>query len=288
MRQTITYIRHSLQDIYPAGELQALVRIIMESVCGLTTCQLLVGKDRDLSAKERTKIEEIVEGLRQQQPIQYLLGEALFHGLTLRVTPAVLIPRPETAELVDLVLKDWPTDSSPRLLDIGTGSGCIAIALAKALPKADIQALDISPEALQVAQENARLQEVKVQFKQADILKIATEAISSDGIVGNVGLDAIISNPPYILQKESAQMERNVLAYEPHLALFVPDDDPLRFYRAIADYARTALRPGGKLYFEINPLCAEAMVEMLRTKQFSAVTIMCDFYGKSRFILARI
>ena len=128
MRQTITYIRHSLQDIYPAGELQALGRIIMESVCGLTTCQLLVGKDRDLSAKERTKIEEIVEGLRQQQPIQYLLGEALFHGLTLRVTPAVLIPRPETAELVDLVLKDWPTDSSPRLLDIGTGSGCIAIA----------------------------------------------------------------------------------------------------------------------------------------------------------------
>ncbi|MGM9798196.1 MAG: peptide chain release factor N(5)-glutamine methyltransferase [Parabacteroides sp.] len=288
MRETITYIRHSLQEIYPYGELQAFIRIIMESVCGLTTCQLLVGKDRELSEKERSKIEEIVEGLRQQQPIQYLLGEALFHGLTLKVTPAVLIPRPETAELVDLILQDWPSGSSPRLLDVGTGSGCIAIALAKALPKAQIEAMDVSPEALEVAQENARMQEVEIQFRQTDILKIATEAISPVGIVGNVGIDGIVSNPPYILQKESAQMERNVLAYEPHLALFVPDDDPLLFYRAIADYARTALRPGGKLYFEINPLCAEALVEMLQAKQFKAIEIMCDFYGKSRFILAKI
>ena len=288
MRETITYIRHSLQETYPAGELQALIRIIMESVCGLTTCQLLVGKDRDLSEKERSKIKEIVEGLRQQQPIQYLLGEALFHGLTLKVTPAVLIPRPETAELVDLVLQDWPSESSPRLLDIGTGSGCIAIALAKALPQADVAAMDVSPEALEVAQENARLQEVKIRFQQADILKVATEAILSDGIVGNVGLDGIVSNPPYILQTESAQMERNVLAYEPHLALFVPDEDPLRFYRAIADYARIALRPGGKLYFEINPLCAEAMVEMLQAKQFQAIEIKPDFYGKARFIHAKI
>ena len=288
MRETITYIRHSLQEIYPAGELQALIRIIMESVCGLTTCQLLVGKDRDLSEKERSKIKEIVEGLRQQQPIQYLLGEALFHGLTLKVTPAVLIPRPETAELVDLVLQDWPSESSPRLLDIGTGSGCIAIALAKALPQADVAAMDVSPEALEVAQENAQLQEVEIRFQQADILKVATEAILSDGSVGNVGLDGIVSNPPYILQTESAQMERNVLAYEPHLALFVPDEDPLRFYRAIADYARIALRPGGKLYFEINPLCAEAMVEMLQAKQFQAIEIKLDFYGKARFIHARI
>ena len=288
MRQTITYIRHSLQDIYPAGELQALVRIIMESVCGLTTCQLLVGKDRDLSAKERSKIEEIVEGLRQQQPIQYLLGEALFHGMTLKVTPAVLIPRPETAELVDLVLQDWPAESSPHLLDVGTGSGCIAIALAKARPKAKVEAMDVSPEALEVAQENARLQAVEIRFRQADILKVVDEAILSVGIVGIVGLNGIVSNPTYILQREKAQMERNVLAYEPHLALFVPDDDPLRFYRAIADYARIALRPGGKLYFEINPLCAEAMVEMLHDKQFKAIEIMCDFYGKSRFIRARI
>ena len=288
MRETITYIRHSLQEIYPAGELQALIRIIMESVCGLTTCQLLVGKDRDLSEKERSKIKEIVEGLRQQQPIQYLLGEALFHGMTLKVTPAVLIPRPETAELVDLVLQDWPAESSPHLLDVGTGSGCIAIALAKARPKAKVEAMDVSPEALEVAQENARLQAVEIRFRQADILKVVDEAILSVGIVGIVGLDGIVSNPPYILQREKAQMERNVLAYEPHLALFVPDDDPLRFYRAIADYARIALRPGGKLYFEINPLCAEAMVEMLHDKQFKAIEIMCDFYGKSRFIRARI
>ena len=221
MRETITYIRHSLQEIYPSGELQALIRIIMESVCGLTTCQLLVGKDRDLSAKERSKIEEIVEGLRQQQPIQYLLGEALFHGMTLKVTPAVLIPRPETAELVDLVLQDWPAESSPHLLDVGTGSGCIAIALAKARPKAKVEAMDVSPEALEVAQENARQQAVEIRFRQADILKVVDEAILSVGIVGIVGLDGIVSNPPYILQREKAQMERNVLAYEPHLALIV-------------------------------------------------------------------
>ena len=288
MRETITYIRHSLQGIYPSGELQALIRIIMESVCGLTTCQLLVGKDRELSEKERSKINEIVKGLSQQQPIQYLLGEALFHGLTLKVAPSVLIPRPETAELVDLILNDWPADSSPRLLDIGTGSGCIAIALAKALPKAEVEAIDVSPEALEVAEENARVQEVKIHFRQADILQVAAEAISPVGIIGDVGLDAIVSNPPYILQKESAQMEQNVLAYEPHLALFVPDNDPLRYYRAIADYARLALRPGGKLYLEINPLCAEAMVEMLQAKRFKAIEIMCDFYGKSRFILATI
>ena len=286
MRETIAYIRHSLQATYPSGELQALIRIILESVCGLTTCQLLVGKDRDLSEKEQAKIKEIVEGLQQQKPIQYLLGEALFHGMTLRVTPAVLIPRPETAELVDLVLQDSPTDQPIRLLDVGTGSGCIAIALAKNLPNAAVEAIDISPEALAVAKENARSQGVQIRFHQADILEMDRGRISSVGIVGSVGLDGIVSNPPYIMQKEQAQMEQNVLAYEPHLALFVPDEDPLRFYRAIAYYAREALRPGGKLYFEINPLCAHELVEMLQAKQFHAIEIKSDFYGKARFILA--
>ena len=283
MRKTIAYIRHSLQAIYPSGELQALIRIIMENVCGLTTCQLLVGKDRDLSEKEEAKIKEIVEGLQRQKPIQYLLEEALFHGLTLRVTPAVLIPRPETAELVDLVLGNCPADRTIRLLDIGTGSGCIAIALAKNRPNAEVSAIDISPEALEVAKENARSQEVHIHFHQADILKMANERMSS---IGTGELDGIVSNPPYIMQKEQAQMERNVLAYEPHLALFVPDDDPLRFYKAIADYARIRLRPGGRLYFEINPLCVEAMVEMLQAKRFQTIEFKNDFYGKARFILA--
>ena len=283
MRKTIAYIRHSLQAIYPSGELQALIRIIMENVCGLTTCQLLVGKDRDLSEKEEAKIKEIVEGLQRQKPIQYLLEEALFHGLTLRVTPAVLIPRPETAELVDLILENCPADRTIRLLDIGTGSGCIAIALAKNRPNAEVSAIDISPEALEVAKENARSQEVHIRFHQADILKMANERMSS---IGTEELDGIVSNPPYIMQKEQAQMERNVLAYEPHLALFVPDDDPLRFYKAIADYARIRLRPGGRLYFEINPLCVEAMVEMLQAKRFQTIEIKNDFYGKARFILA--
>ena len=279
MRETIAYIRHSLQDIYPPGELQAFVRLIMENVCGLTTCQLLTGKDRDLSEIERSKINEIVIGLREQEPIQYLLGEAVFRGLPFWVTPAVLIPRPETAELVERIVRDFQAASSFSLLDIGTGSGCIAVSLAKALPQAEVEALDVSPEALAVAEENARRQEVAVRFSQADIL----QAIPSPE-----RFDLIVSNPPYVMRKESSQMERNVLDYEPHLALFVPDDDPLRFYRAIADYAGVALRPNGQLYLEINPLCADEMVVMLQEKHYRDIELMCDFYGKTRFVCARL
>lgn len=279
MRDTIAYIRRSLQDIYPSGELQALIRLIMESVCGLTTCQLLVGKDRELSEIERSKINEIVTGLRQEEPIQYLLGEAYFKELTLQVNPSVLIPRPETAELVDRIAADYAASGVIRLLDIGTGSGCIAIALARALPQAEVNAFDISAEALSVAKENARRNRAAVAFSQADILK-ATPPTSAYNV--------IVSNPPYIMLKEKAQMERNVLDHEPHLALFVPDEDPLRFYRAIADYARVALRPGGRLYFEINPLCQDSMRQLLEEKSYKQIEILSDFYGKARFTIATL
>ena len=169
MTETIAYIRNSLKDIYPPGEAQALVRLIMERVCGLSTHQLLLGKGKELSDTEKFKIKEIVEGLRLYKPIQYLLGIADFYGIEFKVTPDVLIPRPETAELVERIITDY-RGQAPRILDIGTGSGCIAISLAKHLPKAEVAAVDISPEALAVAEENARLNQVSVSFLELDIL----------------------------------------------------------------------------------------------------------------------
>ena len=258
MTETIAYIRNSLKDIYPPGEAQALVRLIMERVCGLSTHQLLLGKGKELSDTEKFKIKEIVEGLRLYKPIQYLLGIADFYGMEFKVTPDVLIPRPETAELVERIITDYQ-GQAPRILDIGTGSGCIAISLAKHLPKAEVAAVDISPEALAMAEENARMNQVSVSFHELDILsegyssfmqekqnfhvretrfsctrnkiftyvklKSHTEETEAS-LIGN--LNCIVSNPPYIMYREKATMEANVLENEPHLALFVPDDDPLR------------------------------------------------------------
>ena len=169
MTETVAYIRNSIKDIYPPGEAQALVRLIMERVCGLSTHQLLLGKGKELSDTEKFKIKEIVEGLRLYKPIQYLLGIADFYGMEFKVTPDVLIPRPETAELVERIITDYQ-GQAPRILDIGTGSGCIAISLAKHLPEAEVAAVDISPEALAVAEENARMNQVSVSFHELDIL----------------------------------------------------------------------------------------------------------------------
>jgi len=287
MTETIAYIRNSLKDIYPPGEAQALVRLIMERVCGLSTHQLLLGKGKELSDTEKFKIKEIVEGLRLHKPIQYLLGIADFYGMEFKVTPDVLIPRPETAELVERIITDYQ-GQAPRILDIGTGSGCIAISLAKHLPKAEIAAVDISPEALAVAEENARLNQVSVSFLELDILSEGyshTEETTASPI-GN--LNCIVSNPPYIMDKEKATMEANVLENEPHLALFVPDDDPLLFYRVIARFGQRHLVEGGHLYFEINALCGKETVAMLRQENYTEVELIQDLYGKNRIVKAKI
>ena len=287
MTETIAYIRNSLKDIYPPGEAQALVRLIMERVCGLSTHQLLLGKGKELSDTEKFKIKEIVEGLRLHKPIQYLLGIADFYGMEFKVTPDVLIPRPETAELVERIITDYQ-GQAPRILDIGTGSGCIAISLAKHLPKAEIAAVDISPEALAVAEENARLNQVSVSFLELDILSEGyphTEETTASPI-GN--LNFIVSNPPYIMDKEKATMEANVLENEPHLALFVPDDDPLLFYRVIARFGQRHLVEGGHLYFEINALCGKETVAMLRQENYTEVELIQDLYGKDRIVKAKI
>ena len=316
MTETIAYIRNSLKDIYPPGEAQALVRLIMEHVCGLSTHQLLLGKGKELSDTEKFKIKEIVEGLRLYKPIQYLLGIADFYGIEFKVTPDVLIPRPETA--VERIITDY-RGQAPRILDIGTGSGCIAISLAKHLPKAEVAAVDISPEALAVAEENARLNQVSVSFLELDILSegypsfmqgklkfhveetkvsrkenksftyMKPKSHTEETAVSPIGnFNCIVSNPPYIMNKEKATMEANVLENEPHLALFVPDDDPLLFYRAIARFGQRHLVEGGHLYFEINALCGKETVAMLRQENYTEVELIQDLYGKDRIVKAKI
>lgn len=305
MTETVAYIRSSLKDLYPPGEAQALVRLIMERVCGISTYQLLLGKGKDLSDTEKSKVKEIVEGLRLYKPIQYLIGTAEFYGMELKVTPDVLIPRPETAELVERVVKDYH-GQSPRILDIGTGSGCIAISLAKHLPGARVTGMDISPEALSIAAENAHGNDVSVHFIEFDILsesKISSSRMAREFhkhetkcslgrnkvfISMKQKFDCIVSNPPYIMNKEKAAMEANVLEHEPHLALFVPDDDPLLFYRAIARFGQSALAKGGRLYFEINALCGNETVALLEQENYKEVELIQDLYGKDRIVKAKI
>lgn len=269
-----------LAKTYDASEAKALLRIVYEVRYGLSLSDLLVGRDVVVPQQE---LEQIVLRLEQHEPVQYILGQADFFGRTFRVTPAVLIPRPETGELCQWVVdevrdKRQETSEDLSVLDIGTGSGCIAITLAAELPETKVAAWDISEEALQVARKNALLNGVSVSFELHDALY--TTAATQRTV------DIIVSNPPYICNKERASMEPNVLDHEPHTALFVPDDDPLLFYRAIAHYGQTALRPEGNLYFEINPLYADPLCAMLTAMAYHDIIIKEDQYGNQRMIRA--
>lgn len=273
-----------LAKVYGDGEAQALARLIYEVRYGLTFSDILMGRDSDVPNDE---LEQIALRLEQQEPIQYILGHADFCGRSFLVNEHVLIPRPETAELCQ-----WIVGSEQRkvisnkysILDIGTGSGCIAITLAAMYPQAEVTAWDISPEALKVAEENARRHNVHVTFEQVDILSIPPLYMEGDR---GEALSLLVSNPPYICNKERAAMAVNVLEHEPHTALFVPDDDPLLFYRAIAQFGQTALKQGGWLYFEINPLYAREMCDMLRLMSYHDIELKTDQYGKQRMIRAQ-
>ena len=268
-----------LTKVYDEGEAKAIARMTYEERFGLTLSDIYLGKDTQLSADNQTELEEIAKRLLQGEPIQYVLGQADFCGRTFLVNEYVLIPRPETEELCH-----WITSQRVcppvRLLDIGTGSGCIAITLAAEIPQAKVTAWDISAEALEVARENAKRANVHVSFEQVDVF-------NSQLSIVNCPFDLIVSNPPYICNKECEAMEPNVLEHEPHTALFVPDDDPLLFYRAIAQYGQTALKDGGWLYFEINPLYAQDLCDMLCAMRFCRIEIKEDQYGKQRMIRAQ-
>ena len=277
---TYNELWHLLAPLYGDGEAKAIARLLFEVRFGLSMSDICLGKDTQLSANSQTELKGIADRLLEQEPIQYVLGQADFCGRTFIVNEHVLIPRPETEELCRWVASQ--DDYTPvRLLDIGTGSGCIAITLAAMYPKAEVTAWDISPEALEVARENAKRTHVHVSFEQVDALNIPHSLFPTSHF------SLIISNPPYIYNKERARMKANVLEHEPHIALFVPDDDPLLFYRAIAQYGQTALKPGGWLYFEINPLCAQPLCDMLRMMSYHNIELNLDQYGKQRMIRAR-
>ena len=268
-----------LTALYDKGEAQAVARLVMEQRFGLTWTDVLCGQTGD-EATMRQLQQQLLSGT----PVQYVLGEAEFGGRTFQVTPAVLIPRPETYGLCQWVAADCraaKADGS-RILDIGTGSGCIACTLAAELPGAAVSGWDVSEAALAVAAENARRTRVCVQFERMDIL----DSFSASAGQQSATYDVIVSNPPYICRQEAAAMAPHVLEHEPHLALFVPDDDPLLFYRAIARFSQTALPPAGRLYFEINPLYAEPLRQMLTDSGFAEVCLRDDQFGKQRYIKA--
>lgn len=289
---------HRLSSLYDADEAKAIVRWVLDVRFGLSFTDILCGKVSELSADEQEELEKIMLRLEKGEPVQYVIGVADFCGRQFHVAPGVLIPRPETAELCRWITSHGSHGDrhsvrsnlteclSPcEVIDIGTGSGCIAITLALEMPKAKVTAWDISDDALQIAQENAKALGADVTFEKRDILSSSNTIPTLFHIPSNE-YDIIVSNPPYICDKEKELMEKNVLEHEPHLALFVPDDDPLLFYRAIAKYAIEALKPDGMLFFELNPIYAEDTESMLLDMGFKHTELKEDQYGKLRFLKA--
>ena len=276
MQDILLNIRKSLSEFYPDSEISALTRIIIEYVTKSSLPALLSDKNTKITTEEVLKIDKIVEHLQRFEPIQYIIGETEFYGLPFIVNPNVLIPRPETEELVELILNENKGNKS-HILDIGTGSGCIAISLQKHLCETQATGWDISDKALSVAKINSDNNNVKVTFNQVDILSDYPD---------NQHFDIIVSNPPYVLDSEKTDMHTNVLDYEPHTALFVSDDNPLLFYNRIADVATQLLKNGGKLYFEINRAKGQETIKMLEDKGFSNIRLIKDISGNDRIVRA--
>lgn len=279
MNVAASQIRLALLDCYTAREAAALTRIVCCEMLGQSTVDYYLGKDIVLSANGKQKLEGILSRLRNFEPVQYIQGFARFLGRDFEVAPGVLIPRPETEELVELMLKEVPAGA--RILDVGTGSGCIAISLAKELPGARVEAWELSGEALAIARRNDRRWQAGVAFAQRDVLACPPQPPAGR-------FDVIVSNPPYVTESEKDGMERNVLDWEPAGALFVPDDDPLRFYRRIARLGQTMLATGGRLYFEINRAFGQETAGMLEQLKYSNVRIHKDLSGNDRFITAQL
>ena len=285
----------SLTPLYDAGEAQAIVRTVLDVEYGMTLTDIICGKVNELSSDEERNLEEIITRLQNGEPVQYVLGEADFAGRTFHVEPGVLIPRPETAELCQWIeeeVSSLDADDPKQILDICTGSGCIAITLGLTIPNSEVTGWDISEDALRIAQGNVEMlkaRNVRIEYQDALMLPKAAEAAEiSEAAESSLskGWNIIVSNPPYICEKEKADMEKNVLEHEPSIALFVPDEDPLKFYRAIAEYASSALKTEGALYFEINPIYEKETREMLQDLGFKDIETKEDAYGKKRMMKA--
>lgn len=267
-----------LSPLYETSEARWLVRTALEHFTGMSRTDMMLRSDQEASEMLIHNVSGVVDRLLDNEPIQYILGETYWHGLTLKVTPDVLIPRVETSELIDIINDDYAGRSDLKVLDLCTGSGCIAIALARTLPFSRVTATDISAGALRVARENAADCKVKITFQQGDLL-------AGVGLPDG-SMDIIVSNPPYICDSEKAGMSANVLDYEPHSALFVPDDDPLKFYRAISREGIRLAVAGGRLYLEINPLHVSELTAMLADDGWTEVEALRDMHGRERFVKA--
>jgi len=271
-----------LSGVYPETEIQSFFNILIELKLNLSRIEVALQPDLEISETTITFLQKAIAELKKNIPIQYITGETEFYGLKFNVNESVLIPRPETEELVDWILensKPKTQNSKPKILDIGTGSGCIAISLAKNLSNTDVFALDISSEALKIAKKNAQLNKVDIYFSEIDILN--TPDLPEK-------YNVIVSNPPYVRELEKELMQQNVLAYEPHLALFVKDNNPLLFYDRIADLANKHLSKKGSLYFEINQYLGNETVALLKQKGFQNIELKKDIFGVDRMIKAVI
>lgn len=277
LKEAIEQLRSGLAGVADPHEVQAMIRVICEDVFNYDPVDVALRQESVLPDFAQQRITDLIHRLQRHEPLQYIVGNARFHGHKFKVTPAVLIPRPETEQLVDLIV-DENKESDLCVLDMGTGSGCIAISLARALKFAQVDALDVSRDALAVARANAEALQVKVRFFESDMLAPQPAAT----------YDIIVSNPPYICWSERESMERNVKDYEPGQALFVPDNDPLLFYKAIVPYAKQSLERGGRLYLEINQRFGAEVKRLLDEHGFDEVRIIDDSYGKVRFAAARM
>jgi release factor glutamine methyltransferase len=280
MKAGIVSIRKELAGIYSPEETESLIFLIFERLKGYSRTQFLLAKDEELTKEELHRMNQILSRLKNHEPIQYILGETEFYGLTFKTTPEVLIPRPETEELVEWIIQENKL-AKPIILDIGTGTGCIAISIQKNIPQSTVLACDISSTCLETARRNAELNSSDISVFEYDILNFIPE-------IGIPELDIIVSNPPYVRETEKLLMEKNVLDYEPELALFVPDENPLIFYAQIADFGIVHLKVGGRLYFEINEAFGKECSEMLQVKGYSEVILKKDINGKDRMIRAAL
>ena len=274
------HIASELSSFYPPGEINGFIKIILGKITGLTFNEMIVNKYRELPDSTFAKLQNILESLKKFEPVQYIIAETEFFGLPFMVNPSVLIPRPETEELVDWIISE-NKNNSIKILDIGTGSGCIGVTLAVNLKNAEVVAMDNSPEAIDTARKNAALNNATVHYIVDDIF--SAKEMNSHG-----PFDIIVSNPPYVLESEKMQMEENVLNYEPHQALFVPDEDPLIFYRTIASFAFNNLRSQGKIYVEINEAFGDGVADIFMNAGFRETNIRRDINGKQRMVKASL
>ena len=271
-----------LEPIYGRNEARQMIRMLFEHFCDISFVDLVLLKERSVSPFQIDKLQRATTALQNHVPVQYIIGYVTFSGIKLEVNQAVLIPRSETEELIELIMAEnhsTITGLDKRLLDIGTGSGCIAIALEKYLGEWETEACDVSEEALRIAERNAKQNEVNIHFFEADILR--WKEWKETGLYS-----IIVSNPPYVCENEKTVMQANVLEHEPALALFVPDDNPLIYYRAIAGYAAAHLTEQGRLYLEINENYGPEIIELLKDERFAYVQVHKDFRGKDRFAIA--